>query len=57
MRNGENCGARFGVLTGFRRDRSFGTTVGRRAASQVGPTNPSARLKERGSQTTIEADA
>jgi hypothetical protein len=49
--------SRFGVLTGFRRDRSFGTTVGRRAASQVGPVNPSARLTERGSPTTIEADA
>jgi hypothetical protein len=57
MRISDDCDARFGVLTGFRRDRSFGTTVGQRAASQVGPINPSARPKERGSPTTIEADA
>ena len=44
-------GGRYAVLTGFRRDRSFGNTMGRARAPMIGgPTGPQS------SPTSIEAD-
>lgn len=50
-------GGRFVVLTGFGRDRSFGTPVGRRAAAHGGPGRPPVRHRKRGTPTIIEANA